>query len=116
MKIREKSEKSYSTEQIVQKIQQAVPILPEGWDVATVLRELNITEATHYRWWNHYGGLKAEDVKKVKKLEKMNLQLKKLRPKAELKKRSSSSRLRETFRPDKSVAGRVWRHQHVRYQ
>ena len=87
-----------------------------GGDVATVLRELNITEATYYRWRNHYGGLKAEDVKKVKKLEKMNLQLKKLRPKAELKKRSSSSRLRETFRPDKSVAGRVWRHQHVRYQ
>jgi putative transposase len=54
--------------------------------VAAVLKELNVTEATHYRWRNHYGGLKAEDAKKLKQLEKQNLALKKLLAEAELEK------------------------------
>ncbi len=54
--------------------------------MAAVLRELNVTEATYYRWRNHYGGLKAEDAKKLKLLEKQNLQLKKLLAEAELEK------------------------------
>ncbi len=51
-----------------------------------MLRELNITEATYYRWRNHYGGLKAEDAKKLKQLEKQNSQLKKLLAEAKLEK------------------------------
>ena len=58
-----KKKKRYSPEQIVGKIRDADRILAEGGDVAAVLRELNITEATYYRWRNHYGGLKAEDAK-----------------------------------------------------
>ena len=54
--------------------------------MAAVLRELNVTEATYYRWRNHCGGLKAEDAKKLKALEKQNLQLKKLLAEAELEK------------------------------
>ena len=81
-----KRKKRHSPEQIVRKIQQADRILAEGGDVAAVLRELNITEATYYRWRNHYGGLKAEDAKKLKQLEKQNLQLKKLLAEAELEK------------------------------
>jgi len=61
-------------------------ILTEGGDVAAVVRELNITEATYYRWRNHYSGLKAEDAKKVKQLEKQNLALKKLLAEVELEK------------------------------
>lgn len=76
----------HSPEQIVRKIQQADRILAEGGDVAAVVRELNITEATYYRWRNHYGGLKAEDAKKLKHLEKQNLALKKLLAEAELEK------------------------------
>lgn len=45
-----------------------------------------MTEATYYRWRNHYGGLKAEATKKLKQLEKQNLQLKKLLAEAELEK------------------------------
>ena len=76
----------HSPDQIVRKIQQADRILAEGGDVAAVVRELNITEATYYRWRNHYGGLKAEGAKKLKQLEKQNLQLKKLLAEAELEK------------------------------
>ncbi len=81
-----KRKKRHSPEQIVSKIQQADRILAEGGDVAAVLKELNVTEATYYRWRNHYGGLKAEDAKKLKQLEKQNLQLKKLLAEAELEK------------------------------
>jgi len=48
-----------------------------------VLRQLNVTEATYYRWRNQFGGLKAEDAKKLKHLEKQNLALKKLLAEAE---------------------------------
>ena len=73
-----KRRKRHSPEQIVRKIQEADRILAEGGDVAAVLRQLNVTEATYYRWRNQFGGLKAEDAKKLKHLEKQNLQLKKL--------------------------------------
>ena len=86
MNIMTKRKRRHSPEQIVRKIQDADQILAEGGDVAAVLKELNVTEATYYRWRNHYGGLKAEDAKKLKLLEKQNLQLKKLLAEAELEK------------------------------
>ena len=81
-----KRRKRHSPEQIVRKIQEADRILAEGGDVAAVLRHLNVTEATYYRWRNQFGGLRAEDAKKLKHLEKQNLQLKKLLAEAELEK------------------------------
>ena len=78
-----KRRKRHSPEQIVRKIQEADRILAEGGDVAAVLRQLNVTEATYNRWRNQFGGLKAEDAKKLKHQEKQNLQLKKLLAEAE---------------------------------
>ena len=78
-----KRRKRHSPEQIVRKIQEADRILAEGGDVVAVLRQLNVTEATYYRWRNQFGGLKAEDAKKLKHLEKQNLALKKLLAEAE---------------------------------
>lgn len=86
MNIMTKRRQRHSPEQIVRKIQDADRVLAEGGDVAAVLRELNVTEATYYRWRNQFGGLKAEDAKKLKHLEKQNLQLKKLLAEAELEK------------------------------
>ena len=86
MNIMTKRRQRHSPEQIVRKIQDADRILAEGGDVAAVVRELNVTEATYHRWRNQYGGLKAEDAKKLKHLEKQNLQLKKLLAEAELEK------------------------------
>jgi len=51
-----------------------------------VLRQPNVTEATYYRWRNQFGGLKAWDAKKLKHLEKQNLQLKKLLAEADPRK------------------------------
>jgi transposase-like protein len=81
-----KRRKRHSPEQIVRKIQEADRILAEGGDVVAVLRQLNVTEATYYRWRNQFGGLKAEDAKKLKHLEKQNLQLGILLAEAELEK------------------------------
>jgi putative transposase len=86
MNIMTKRRQRHSPEQIVRKIQDADRILAEGGDVAAVVRQLNVTEATYYRWRNQFGGLKAEDAKKLKQLEKQNLQLKKLLAEAELEK------------------------------
>jgi putative transposase len=86
MNIMTERRQRHSPEQIVRKIQDADRILAEGGDVAAVVRELNVTEATCYRWRNQFGGLKAEDAKKLKQLEKQNLQLKKLLAEAELEK------------------------------
>ena len=84
LNIMTKRRQGHSPEQIVRKIHDADRILAEGVDVAAVLRELNVTEETYYRWRNQFGGLKAEDAKKLKHLEKQNLQLKKLLAEAEL--------------------------------
>lgn len=86
MNIMTKRKERHSPKQLVWKIQDVDRILAEGGDVAAMLRELNVTEATCYRWRNHFGGLKAEDPKKLKLLEKLNLQLKKLLAEAELEK------------------------------
>ena len=86
MNIMTKRRQRHSPEQIVRKIQEADRILAEGGDVVAVLRQLNVTEATYYRWRNQFGGLKAEDAKKLKHLEKQNLQLGILLAEAELEK------------------------------
>ncbi|MBF6150375.1 IS3 family transposase, partial [Nocardia nova] len=57
-----------------------------GKDIAEVCRTLQITEATYYRWRNQFGGLKADDAKRLKDLERENSTLKRLLAEAELEK------------------------------
>ena len=76
----------HAPEQIIRKLQVAEQMLAQGHDMAAVARELGVTEATYYRWKNQYGGLKAEDAKRLKELEKQNDRLKKLLAEAELEK------------------------------
>lgn len=61
-------------------------MLTQGADVAGVCRELGVTETTYYRWRNQFGGLKAEDAKRLKDLERENSTLKRLLADAELEK------------------------------
>ena len=55
--------------------------------MADVCRELEVAEQTYYRWRNQYGGMKADDAKRLKELEKQNATLKRLLAEAELVKR-----------------------------
>ncbi|HCO9487244.1 TPA: IS3 family transposase, partial [Escherichia coli] len=76
----------HTPEQVVRKLGQADRMLADGQDVAAVCRELGVSEQTYYRWRNQYGGLKADDAKRLKELEKQNATLKRLLAEAELEK------------------------------
>ncbi len=80
------SRKRHTPEQVVRKLGQAGRLLADGADVAAVCRELGVCEQTYYRWRNQYGGLKADDAKRLEELEKQNATLKRLLAEAELEK------------------------------
>ena len=70
--------KQFSTEQIITKLREAEVLLSQGMTVIEAARQLGISEQTYYRWRKEYGGLDTTHARKLKNLEKENLQLKKL--------------------------------------
>ncbi len=78
--------KRHNPEQVVRKLATADRMLGEGKDIADVCRELGVSEQTYYRWRNQFGGLKADDAKRLKELERENSTLKRLLADAELEK------------------------------
>ena len=76
----------HTPEQVVRKLTRADRLLAEGKDVADVCRDLGVSEQTYYRWRNQFGGLKADDAKRLKDLERENSTLKRLLADAELEK------------------------------
>jgi transposase-like protein len=68
----------YSPEDVVSKLREAEVLLSQNKTVAEVVRQLGISEQTYYRWKREYGGLDKTQAKKLKDLERENLQLKKL--------------------------------------
>jgi putative transposase len=70
--------KKHTPEQVVRKLAMADRMLGDGKDVAAVCRELQVSEQTYYRWRNQFGGLKAEDAKRLKELERENQRLKRI--------------------------------------
>jgi putative transposase len=68
----------HTPEQIVRKLREADRLLNEGADIASVARHLEVTEATYHRWRNQYGGMKADDAKRLRELEKENSRLKQI--------------------------------------
>ena len=68
--------KRHSPEQVIRKLAEGDNLLNEGATVAEVARSFGITETTWYRWKNQYGGMKANDAKRLKELEGENKRLK----------------------------------------
>ena len=66
----------HTVEQIIAKLREAEVALSKGQSVAHVCRGLSITEQTYYQWRNEYGGLKIDQVKRLKELERENTRLK----------------------------------------
>ena len=79
-----KRKKRHSPEQIVRKLRGADAMLNVGKDLAAVLQSMEISEATYHRWRTQYGGMKAEEAKRLKQLEDENKQLKELVAEKEL--------------------------------
>ena len=70
--------KRYSTEQIVSKLRQAEVELRRDLRVPVVCKQLGISEPTYYRWRKEYGGLRLDQAKRLKELERETTRLKKL--------------------------------------
>ena len=66
----------HTPEQIIRKLREAERMLGEGKTIAEAAKELGVSEQTFHRWRNQYGGMKADDVKRLKELERENRQLK----------------------------------------
>ena len=70
--------KRHSAAQIVKKLEDAYRRLVAGQTIAHMCQALEIGEATYHRWRNQYGGMKAEEAKRLKELEQENARLKKM--------------------------------------
>lgn len=70
--------KGYTAEQIIPMLRQVEVEMAKGRKVEEVCRELAITMNTYYRWRREFGGLKLDQAKRLKELEKENSQLKRV--------------------------------------
>src|SRR5919107_1216197 len=91
--------KTHTPEEIVAKLRQVEALAAQGKPAAEAVRTIGVTEATYYRWRAEYGGLKLDQVRRLKELERENARLRKAV--SDLRSRRSSRRrpLRENARP-----------------
>jgi putative transposase len=68
----------HTPEQIIRKLREADRLLAEGADIADVARNLEVAEQTYHRWRNQFGGMKADDARRLKDLERENARLKRI--------------------------------------
>jgi putative transposase len=70
--------KKHTPEQIINKLREADVELAKGTTVEQACKQLGVSEQTYYRWRNQFGGMKADDMKRLKELERENQRLKKI--------------------------------------
>ena len=70
--------KNFTPEQIINKLREAEVHINQGISISEASRKIGVTQQTYYRWRKEYGGLRIEQAKKLKHLEKENTRLKKL--------------------------------------
>ena len=68
----------HTPEQVIRKLRDADRMLAEQRSVAEIAKELGVSENTYHRWRNQFGGMKADDVKRLKELERENQRLKRI--------------------------------------
>ena len=68
----------HTPEQIINKLREAEVLLSKGMKIPEVCRKIEVTEQTYYRWRKEYGGVRIDQAKRLKELEKENGRLKKL--------------------------------------
>jgi putative transposase len=67
--------KRHKAEEIVAKLRQVDVLISQGQNVADAIRQIGVTEVTYYRWRQEFGGLKSDQVKRLKDLETENARL-----------------------------------------
>ena len=70
--------RNFTPEQIINKLREAEVHINQGISIAEASRKIGVTQQTYYRWRQEYGGLRIEQAKKLKSLERENARLKKL--------------------------------------
>jgi|TARA_B100001971_G_scaffold208257_1_gene229795 transposase-like protein len=70
--------KGYTAEQIINKLREAEVLISQGATTIETSRKIGVTEQTYYRWRREYGGMRVEQAKRLKEVEKENARLKKL--------------------------------------
>ena len=70
--------KGYTAEQIINKLREVELLVNQGSTIGMASKKIGVTEQTYYRWRKEYGGMRIEQAKRLKELEKENTQLKKL--------------------------------------
>ena len=65
--------KRFTTEQIIRKLREAEVLLSKGQSIAQVSKQLGVTDQTYYRWRREYGGLKTDQARRLKALERENV-------------------------------------------
>jgi putative transposase len=73
----ELASKKHKPEEAVAKLRQVDVLVSQGQSVADAIRAIGVTEVTYYRWRREFGGLKSEQVKRLKALEAENARLRK---------------------------------------
>jgi putative transposase len=68
----------HTPEQVIRKLREAERLIGEGKTIPEAAKELGISEQTYHRWRNQYGGMKANDAKRLKELERENATLKRI--------------------------------------
>jgi putative transposase len=67
--------KHHKPEEIVAKLRQVDVLVSQGQNIADAIRQIGVSEVTYYRWRQEYGGLKIDQVKRLKELEQENNRL-----------------------------------------
>ena len=78
--------KRFTPGQMIQHLREAEVLLAQGQTIAQVCKKIGITDQTYYRWRKEYGGIRTDQAKRLKDLEKENARLKRLLADAELDK------------------------------
>lgn len=88
--------KRFKPEEIVNKLREADVLLSQGKSVAQACKQIGVTDQTYYRWRREFGGMKTDQAKRLKELERENSRLKQLLADAEIDK----AILREAANPN----------------
>ncbi|MDR2744707.1 MAG: transposase [Desulfovibrio sp.] len=70
--------KTFSAEQSIFKLREVEVLMGQGVNIAEACRKIAVTEQTYYRWRKEYGGMNAEQLKRLKELEKENVRLRRV--------------------------------------
>ena len=72
------AKRNYTAEQIISKLREVEVKISQGIKVAEAIRSIEVSEQTYYRWRKEYGGMRTDQAKRMKEVEKENIRLKKL--------------------------------------